>query len=835
MTKTDANKRKRKNMPLDLSQIEYFDVQNDVGLSGEQVADRIANGLVNDDKTTKGKTVLQIILSNTFTFFNIVYIVIAAILLYYGMPKQCTFLPVVAANTLIAIVQEIKSKRTLDKLNLLTEPKARVVRDGAETQIAVKEMVLDDIVCIAIGEQISADCVVLDGFVEVNESILTGESDAMTKRAGDTLYAGSFVVSGSCTARVTAVGAYNYINGLTSRARVYRKPRSQMLKSLKNILVFVAIIIVPMTACLFIVNGTSNGVDWGTVSVFDRTNQALLDSVRSTSGSIISMIPAGPFLLTSVALGASFLRLSKNNTLAQELYCIEMLARVDTLCLDKTGTITDGKMRVVEAVDLRPSNSTYTVREIMAALNSALKADNMTAKALNKYFGCPKKTALTPVCALPFSSERKLSAVSFRGVGTYILGAPEFVMTVPNQRVTDMVQHYAEQGLRVLLLAYSTTAIAEGQSLPTMRRPVAVIVIEDHIRTDAPQTIEWFVKNGVNIKIISGDNPTAVSNIALRVGVENADKYISLEGMSDEDVAKAATEYTVFGRVSPDQKAILVRALRASGKTVAMTGDGVNDILAMKESDCSISLAGGSDAARKVSHLILMNDSFAQLTKVVAEGRRVVNNIQSATSMYFMKTVYVIAINIMIIFLHFALGQTFVTPLTNSRIMLLEWVIVALPTTILALQPNESLIRGNFLVNVIKRCLPASCTFIVVTCALYLVKALTNPCMIPDNEQFSTLVTISYTFGGLFALFYATMPFDRWWKKAMYGAISLIVVLGVTLPFARDFFEYVDLTREQVLLLLVAILASPFLLYFFARLFNLNVAPTKGKRKKAVK
>ena len=314
--------------------------------------------------------------------------------------------------------------------------------------------------------------------------------------------------------------------------------------------------------------------------------------------------------------------------------------------------------------------------------------------------------------------------------------------------------------------------------------------------------------------------------------MENADKYISLEGMSDEDVAKAATEYTVFGRVSPDQKAILVRALRASGKTVAMTGDGVNDILAMKESDCSISLAGGSDAARKVSHLILMNDSFAQLTKVVAEGRRVVNNIQSATSMYFMKTVYVIAINIMIIFLHFALGQTFVTPLTNSRIMLLEWVIVALPTTILALQPNESLIRGNFLVNVIKRCLPASCTFIVVTCALYLVKALTNPCMIPDNEQFSTLVTISYTFGGLFALFYATMPFDRWWKKAMYGAISLIVVLGVTLPFARDFFEYVDLTREQVLLLLVAILASPFLLYFFVRLFNLNVAPTKGKRKK---
>ena len=829
MTIFDALKRKRKDLPLDLDTVEHFVVPSERGLDEAQVSTRIEQGLVNIDDSARGKTITQIILSNVFTFFNIIYIVIAAILLYYGMPKQCSFLPVVAANTLIAIVQEIKSKRTLDKLNLLTEPKARVVRNGEEKQVSIKNLVLDDIVRLTSGEQISADCVVVDGFVEVNESILTGESEAVTKRSGDTLYAGSYVVSGNCTARVTAVGCYNYINGLTGRARMYQKPRSQMLKSLKRILVFVAVIVVPMAACLFVVNGTSNGIDWSTFSVFDRGNQALTDSVRSTSGSIISMIPAGPFLLTSVALGASFLRLSKNNTLAQELYCIEMLARVDTLCLDKTGTITDGKMRVVETVDLRSSEATYTVREIMASLNSALKADNMTAKALNKYFGCPKKPALTPVCTLPFSSERKLSAVSFRGAGTYILGAPEFVMTMPNQRVTNLVQSYAEKGLRVLLLAHSTTTVAEGQSLPETRRPVAVVVIEDHIRPDATQTIEWFRKNNVDIKIISGDNPTAVSNIALRVGVENADKYISLEGMSDEEVAKAATLYTVFGRVSPEQKAVLVRALRGAGKTVAMTGDGVNDILAMKESDCSISLAGGSDAARRVSHLILMNDSFAQLPEVVAEGRRVVNNIQSATSMYFMKTVYVIVINIMIILLHFFLGQTFVTPLTNSRIMLLEWVVVALPTTILALQPNESLIRGNFLVNILKRCLPASCTFIVVTGALYLVKALSAPSMIPDNEQFSTLVTIAYTFGGLFALFYATKPFDTWWKKVMYGGIFAIVVLGVSLPFARDFFEYVTLTREQVLLLLVSILASPFIMYFFVRLFN-GKSTDKSKR-----
>lgn len=813
---------KHKQLPADLSNVKHFAVDTSQGLSDTQVDQRFSEGLVNFDSNKKGKTVAQIIFSNIFTFFNVIYMIIAAILLYYGMPKQCTFLPVVAANTLIAIVQEIKAKKTLDRLNLITEPKVKAVRNGVETDVSVKDIVLDDVFKVSVGEQISADCKVLDGFVEVNEAILTGESEAVTKRAGDTLYAGSFVVAGSCTAQVCAVGKYNYISGLTGRAKMYQKPRSQMLQSLKRILVFVAIVIVPMAVCLFVINGTSNGIDWNNFNVFDRNNGALLGTITMTSGSIISMIPAGPFLLTSVALAASFLRLSKGGTLAQELYCIEMLARVDTLCLDKTGTITDGSMKVVDTIDLRQGKQVYTVREIMGAMNSALKADNMTAKALKKYFGSPKKSVLTPVVTLPFSSERKMSAVSFRNAGTYILGAPEFVLKSPNQRVTDLVQHYAEQGLRVLLLAQSMSTMTEGQSLPSMRRAIAVIVIEDHIRPDAAETITWFRDNGVQIKIISGDNPTAVSNIALRVGVDDADKYISLEGMSEEDVVAAATQYTVFGRVSPDQKAILVRALRSAGCTVAMTGDGVNDILAMKESDCSISLAGGSDAARKVSHLILMEDNFSALPKVVAEGRRVVNNIQSATSMYFMKTVYVIVINIMLIALHFGWGQTFGTPLTNTRVMLLEWVVVALPTTLLALQPNESLIKGNFLVNVMKRCLPSSCTFVCVTAALYLVKAATNPTMIPDNEQLSTLVTISYTFGGLFALFVACKPFDVWWKKVMYGLIWTVVLFGVTLPVARDFFEYVDLTREQFLLLLVAILSSPFLLYFFVKLFNVK-------------
>lgn len=817
--KKGTNKRNVR-LPSDLSSVQRFDVDADTGLTSEQLLARQQSGLVNFDSQKKGKSIVGIILSNTFTFFNVIYIIIAAILLYYGMPKQCSFLPVVLANTLIAIVQEIKAKRTLDRLSLITEPRVNAVRDGAVTDISVNEIVLDDILRLSVGEQISADSVVLSGFVEVNESILTGESDSVTKRAGDMLYAGSYIVSGGCVARVVAVGKYNYVAGLTVRAKRYQKPRSQMLRALKRILVFVAIVIVPMAACLFIINGESNGIDWAAFNPLDTTNQALLQSVRITSGSIISMIPAGPFLLTSVALAASFIRLSKNKTLAQELYCIEMLARVDTLCLDKTGTITDGSMRVVDTVDFRPSKSTNTVRELVASMNAALKADNMTAKALKKYFGSPKKPVLTAVAALPFSSERKFSAVSFRGTGTFFLGAPEFVLTSPSQRVADLTAKYAEQGLRVLLLAQSSSVMTDVRSVPTIRRPIAIIVIEDHIRPDAAQTVEWFKSNGVAVKVISGDNPTAVSSIARRVGVADAERYISLEGMSDKDVWNAATQYTVFGRVSPDQKAILVRALRASGRTVAMTGDGVNDILAMKESDCSISLAGGSDAARKVSHLILMEDSFSSLPKVVAEGRRVVNNIQSATSLYFMKTIYVIVINIMLIALRFGWGYTFSSPLTSTRVMLLEWVVVALPTTILALQPNESLIKGSFLGNVLRRCMPASLTFIATTVSLYALKANTMPSIIPDNEQLSTLVTIVYTFGGLFALFVACKPFDVWWKKAMYALVFAAVVCGVTVPFAREFFEYVELNREQNLLLLVEILASPFVLAFFWKIFN---------------
>ena len=831
MTQTgnNANKRtKRLRLPADLSAVERFEPAEKQGLTSRQVDLRLQQGLVNTDTRRHGKSIVGIIFSNLFSFFNIVYIIIAVVLCVYNLGGQCTFLPVVIANTAIAIVQEIKSKLTLNKLRLVTEPKVKVVRDGNTTDISANELVLDDVFRVSNGEQISADSIVLSGYAEVNESILTGESDAVTKRAGDTLYAGSYVVSGTCMAQVAAVGRYNYISKLTGRARQYQKPRSQMLRSLRGILIFVAVVLVPMTVCLYMVNVKSSApdYDWSQFSIANLHRDAL----TNTAGSIISMIPAGPFLLTSIALAASFLRLAKNKTMVQELYCIEMLARVDTLCLDKTGTITDGTMRVVESIDLRPEGAKYTLREIMSCVNSALKADNMTSKALKKYFGASKNPILEATAVIPFSSERKLSAVSFKGCGTFVLGAPEYVLKSPNEHITDMVDKYAKLGLRVLLLAQSPTSIYNGNTLPQTRRPIAVIVIEDHIRGDAKDTIEWFRQNDVDIKVISGDNPVAVSNIAKRVGIENAENYISLEGLDDEQVRQAAAQYTVFGRVSPDQKAILVRALKAAGKTVAMTGDGVNDILAMKESDCSISLAGGSDAARQVSHLVLMDDSFGNLPKVVAEGRRVVNNIQSAASMYFMKTVYVIVINVLLIILAFGFNRPMQSPLTNLRVTLMDWVVVALPTTLLALQPNKKRISGNFFSNVIKRCLPASMTFIVTTVTLYVLHG-TDPTLVPPGDTLSTLVTLTYTFGGLFALFYACMPFNKW-KIAMYAAIWALILMCVTVPPLAGFFTYETLQREQLLLLLVEVLATPFVLFTFIKLFQLHAVTMIKSRKK---
>lgn len=808
-----SEKNKKKTVKLE-DAVRYFPETNE-GLSTSQVAQRIEDGLVNISKSRKGKSYWQIILGNICTFFNLIYVIVAAALLSFGMWTDVVFLTVIIANTGIAIIQEIKSKQAIDKLNLVAAPTAVVIRNGITVSIPVREVVLDDIIQYTTGKQICSDGILIEGHVEVNEAMLSGESIAVIKKKGDTLFAGSYVTSGTCFVRVDKIGTYNYIDGLTSRASVYKKPASELLRSLKWVLRIIAIIIIPLAIFSYFNNLNIVGRTWPDLSEYD----IMVEAIRKTAATVIGIIPAGPFLLTSFALAVSVIRLAYKNTLVQELYCIEMLARVDTLCLDKTGTLTDGTMHVVESIDLRSgTDNKYLIKDILGSMLSALEDNNLTSIALYSYFGTNSKFKKTAI--LPFSSKRKFCAVSFEEDGTYFLGAPEFVLNAPSAKVDALVKRYTQQGLRVVLLAHSVTELNKNDTaaskLPLSRKPLALIAIEDHIRDDAPQTIKWFKDNDVAVKIISGDNPITVSEIAHRVGVENANRFISLEGLSDDQVVEAATKYTVFGRVSPDQKAILVRAMKNAGHTVAMTGDGVNDILALREADCSIAMASGMDAARNVSHLVLMDNNFSNLPKVVAEGRRVVNNIQLASSMYFMKTLYTIIISVLVLLMNKAF------PFNATQILLMEILIVGAPTTILALQKNSNIIKGSFLWNVFRRSIPVTITFLLGTIALYVFAEIYPESFATNgNRDLETMVALTVTFTSIFALYWVCKPFN-YLRGILFG--SSIILVFIALFILQSFningqLVYADLSLIQILLVLTITFVSFPLLLLLRRLF----------------
>lgn len=812
----------RKVVPI--SQATPIEVDTSIGMTAEQVQIRYAEGLVNLDRTKMGKSVLGIILSNIFTYFNVIYFIIAAIFIYFGEFSQITFLAVVLCNTLISLVQELRSKRAIDKLKLIASLKATVLRDGEKTEIPVDDIVLGDIVYFKAGDQITADCVICSGSVDVNESILTGESENIAKKAGDTIFAGSYVVSNNCVAQVCKVGKYNFIGDLSSKARQHKKPKSQLFGSFKIILYIISVLIIPLAFLLYRVNST--------VGVADNV------VFTQTASPIIAIIPAGPFLLTSVALAVSVMRLAKNKTIVQQLYCIEMLARVDTLCLDKTGTLTDGSMRIVESIDLRGDGRMF-VKDIISTLNADLQEQNLTGKALRDFYGDKRHPMLKATHIVPFSAVRKFSAVSYEGEGTYFLGAPEFILTNKNQRVDDIVSRYSKEGYRVLLLAQSTGNILEEKSgritLPAVRRASAIIVIEDHIRPDAEETLKWFSDIGVDVKLISGDNPVTVGNIATRLNVKDADKIISLDGLTDDEVREIANEYTVFGRVTPAQKAILVTELKKCGHSVAMTGDGVNDILALREADCSIAMAEGSSAAQNVSHLVLQDNNFSALPNVVLEGRRVVNNIQNASSMFFMKTIFTIALMAFIIVADLVFNKQLLYPFSVTSIILMESFIVGFPTVFLALQKNTDRLQGNFLSNVLRRCLPASITFFLAFITTYFVY---DALMITESplpltiDSFRTVTALIYTMCAFYALCMACRPFNALKTiLVIFSGFAVLIgtlLLGTTLVSQESFLDYVALTREEILLMLTIGL-SFFFVYIL--LYNLMNVWYKGKKK----
>ena len=753
-------KKRRKALKKKRTTIVRYDTDKDSGLPKDLVEQRLNDGLINKTDDKKTKTIPQIILSNVITFFNILMFLIAGVLIYVRAYTDLVFLVIVVANILIGIVQEIKAKNMIDSLSLMSSPTANVIRDGIEKEIQIDEVVLDDLMVLSNGKQICADSIVQSGSIEVNESLLTGESDAIIKNPGDMLYSGSFVVAGKCTARVDKIGSDNYIEKLSDQAKVYKKPKSDLLNSLNLIIKVMSVPVIVFGVILFMIMYFREGGEY---------YRDLVNTVRKTAGAMIGMIPSGLFLMSSIALMVGVIRLGQRNVLVQELYCIEMLARVNCICLDKTGTITDGTMAVKNVIDYNTVSGLAT-RNIVSAMLNSIGDDNLTSKALKEKFGLGKRMKHTKI--IPFSSQRKLQAVTFEKYGTFVLGAPEFVLKNSFNKYKKDVDKYASLGYRVLCLAHNDESISEDGELPVGEYLVlSMILIEDNIRPDAINTIRYFKESGVEVRVISGDNPITVSKIAQRAGIEMADKYISLDGLTDDEVIRAATKYTVFGRVSPKQKQILIHTLKESGRCVAMTGDGVNDILALREADCSIAVASGSEAARNCSHLVLLDSNFDSMPFVVSEGRRVINNVTKVSALFLTKTIFSLFLAIQAVI-------TGTYPISTNQLFLIDTLAIGLPSLILVNEPNNNPVKGRFLYNVIKEALPGALTILLLSMIVFMLADQMFLSILTRN----TIIIIAATHTCLMVLFKVCKPFNMLHKILCSVCYGLFVFAIIVIP-----------------------------------------------------
>ncbi|MCL2521711.1 MAG: cation-translocating P-type ATPase [Erysipelotrichales bacterium] len=786
------------------------------GLSTEEVEARIESGMGNAIKQGSSKTISGIIIGNTFTFFNLLNFSIGAWLLSVGAYLDMVFLLIVTSNLIIGIFQEIKAKKTIDSLSLISAPVAVVIRDKEVQEIPISDLVLDDILLLSSGKQICSDAIVLENIIEVDESLLTGESDPVIKKPGDNLFSGSFVISGTCKAIVDKVGADAYIQKLTSQAKKYVKPKSDLLKSLKLIIRIVAIIIIPMGMALYFLQNNNSFLE-----------PATRETIIKTSGAMIGMIPSGLFLLTSITLAVGLVRLGKINTLVQELYCIEMLARVNVLCLDKTGTITDGTMTVNGLVEY-PNEAGMKSATIISTMITVLDDQNLTSVALEQKFGKSRK--VKALKTLSFSSARKFSAIELEKYGVFLMGAPEIILKDNFHLVEKDVDKYAAEGLRVLLLAYSKGKInkddVSGEILP-----VSLILIEDTIRKEAITTINYFNTHGVKVRVISGDNPMTVAKVAERAGVIDADKFINLDGMTDKEVIKAVDKYAVFGRVTPNQKKLIIQTLKKNKNTVAMTGDGVNDILALKEADCSIAMASGSEAARNVSHLVLLDSNFASLPRVVNEGRRVINNVQRVSTLFLTKTIFSFLLALI------ALSNNGRYPISPSQLILIDLLVIGIPSLVLAIEPNNRQVKGKFLLNVLKNALPGALTIVVLTLIIYALKEQLGLFIVVEDlaggetviiDKTPTLIVICATFTCMMVLKKVCSPFNIV-RKMLFGIMFLLfIVCALFLGMFFDFHPFWEtnlnprepLDLKQIIFLICLVQASSLLIKLLS-----NVVP----------
>lgn len=730
------------------------------GLTDEQVNERIEQGKVNADENPNTRTYKQIVRENTLTFFNFLNLVLLILVLMVGSYKNAFFVGIIIINTLIGIAQEIRAKKTIDKLAILTAKKSIVIREGKKWTVPTEDLVLDDLVCLKTGDQVPADAKVLEGSVEVNESLLTGESDNLPKNVGDELFSGSFVTSGEACCQIIHVGKDNYAAQITSEAKEFKRHNSELKNSLNAILKVISIIIVPLGALLF----------YKQYYIVENTFKA---SVVSMVAGVLGMIPEGLVLLTSVALTLGALVLANKKTLVQELYCIETLARVDTLCLDKTGTITEGTMCVErvepwsEASENKDTDEIPTededepdlheIENMMANLMYVLNDQNATIDALRKRF--PAKSSMTREHIIPFSSDRKYSGAVFEDNGTYLMGAAQFLFPEGREDILDVCQNYAEEGLRVLVLAHSTQ-MAEGTELPENLEPAALLLLTDVIREEAPDTLQFFDSQEVDLKVISGDDPVTVSAIAKRAGLKNAENYVDATTLeTEEQLEEAVAKYSVFGRVTPQQKKEMVQALQKQGHTVAMTGDGVNDVLALKEADCSIAMAQGSDAAKNIANVVLLDSNFASMPHIVNQGRRVVNNIRTAASMFLIKTMFSVMLSLLTIFF----GNAY--PFEPIQMSLISACAVGIPTFLLAQENNYDKIDHTFLRHVFLNAFPAALT--ITSCVFAVMLVCQN--VYHSNDMLSTACVLVTGWNYMAALKTVYAPLNTYRKVIIYG------------------------------------------------------------------
>lgn len=763
---------------------------NITGLTDEEVRQRVEEGFTNRADISTDKTTKEIVISNVFTYFNLIFLVITILLIMVGSFRNLTFLPIIIGNTVIGIVQEIRAKKTLEKMSLLNAPRADVIRNGSVKQISTEELVKDDVILLTAGKQICADAVVISGNIQVNESLLTGEADEVEKTEGSTLMSGSFVVSGECYARLEKVGNESYISKLSLEAKsMGGKEQSEMIRSINLIVKWVGIVIIPIGLILFWQSHFVNG-------------ESITKSVTSTVAAIIGMIPEGLYLLTTVALALSTMKLARKKVLLHDMKSIETLARVDVLCVDKTGTITEPDMKLKEIFLCKNSGADGTqtaltldeLKSLILDYANASVDNNATMLALKAYAAdtlTNNTSALhrTAVSQQAFSSSLKYGSVTFSD-GTYLLGAPEFIMHEGFARIEEEIIPYADRGDRVLLFArYDGENVENG--INGSVTPLGFVALANPIRENAVKTFEYFKSQGVAIKVISGDNPRTVSRIAIQAGIESAESFVDAATLDTEDkIADAVNKYTVFGRVTPKQKKQLVKALQAKGHTVAMTGDGVNDILAMKDADCSVAMASGSEAAAQAAQVVLLDSDFAHMPDVVYEGRRVVNNIQRSASLFLVKNIFSLLLSL------FSVILMVTYPLEPAQVSLISMFTIGVPGFLLALEQNKDRIKGRFITNVMLKALPGGLTDVIAVGAL----VVCGEVFCISDASIGTIATLILSVVGFMILFKISEPLNGMKYAVIIGNIAGLVFSGF---FLKKLFALTDLSNICILLMIV--------------------------------